>query len=89
MKVLNIRKEGVREGAVYIGRGSQWGNPFVIGRDGTREEVIEKYSTWIRAGSFLLERLSVLKGKDLVCFCAPLPCHGDVLKELLDERGSN
>ena len=28
---------------IYIGRPSKWGNPFIIGRDGTRKEVIDKY----------------------------------------------
>jgi len=32
---------------VYIGRPSKWGNPFVIGRDGSRADVIAKYRTWI------------------------------------------
>ena len=32
---------------VYIGRGSKWGNPFVIGKDGTREEVINKYEEYL------------------------------------------
>jgi len=27
---------------VYIGRPSKWGNPFVIGRDGSRADVIAK-----------------------------------------------
>jgi len=41
-KVLNKYKDGVPAGAVYIGRPSKWGNPFVIGKDGDREEVIAK-----------------------------------------------
>jgi hypothetical protein len=42
MKVLNKRDAGANAG-VYIGRGSAWGNPYVIGKDGDRAEVIEKY----------------------------------------------
>lgn len=69
---------------VYIGRPSKWGNPFVIGKDGTREEVIEKYRQWLVP---ILEEHGVgpiaeLKGKTLGCWCAPKPCHGDVLLEL-------
>lgn len=67
---------------VYIGRPSKWGNPFVIGRDGTREEVIEKYRHYILHNPRLLADLSELKGKVLGCWCAPKPCHGDVLVEL-------
>lgn len=67
---------------VYIGRGSKWGNPFVIGVDGTRREVIERYRRWIvRQPQF--DDLEELRGKVLGCFCKPLPCHGDVLVEFL------
>lgn len=68
--------------AIYIGRPSIWGNPFKIGRDGTREEVIEKYRRWIANQPALLARLHELKGHDLICYCAPLPCHGEVLLAL-------
>lgn len=68
---------------VYIGRPSKWGNPFVIGKDGTRQEVITKYKMWIRLRSDLYEQARTeLKGKILGCFCAPLSCHGDVLAEI-------
>lgn len=67
---------------VYIGRPSKWGNPFAIGRDGSREEVIVKYRGWLSANPALLKRLGELEGKVLGCWCAPLPCHGDVLAEL-------
>lgn len=36
MAVLNKHKHGIPQGAVYIGRGSKWGNPFVIGMHGSR-----------------------------------------------------
>lgn len=78
-KVLNKRLAGVPENAVYIGRGSKWGNPFVIGRDGDRAEVIARYSRWLRRQHQLLRALDELRGCDLVCYCAPLPCHGDLL----------
>ncbi len=71
---------------VYIGRGSIWGNPFKIGADGTREEVVSKYERYLRIRKDLLERLPELKGKNLVCFCAPLACHGDVLKKALEDQ---
>ncbi len=73
---------------VYIGRGGPWGNPFEIGRDGTRAEVIAKYRVWItsddRVAVALRANLHLLKGKVLGCFCAPRRCHGDVLAELAD-----
>ena len=68
---------------VYIGRGSQWGNPFVIGRDGDRNEVIAKYRAhlWeqIQSGDVTLDDLRELNGKRLGCFCKPKACHGDVI----------
>jgi hypothetical protein len=70
---------------IYIGRGSKWGNPFVIGEHGTREEVISKYEEWIRNNPSLLDDLPELKDKVLGCWCAPKPCHGDVLKKLYKE----
>ena len=71
---------------VYIGRGGAWCNPFRIGKDGTREEVIEKYREWILTQDFLLNNISDLKGKILGCWCKPQACHGDVLAELADGR---
>jgi hypothetical protein len=76
---------------IYIGRGSAFGNPFVIGQDGTREEVIEKYRDWfykrIKNERFLKLVLK-LKGKRLGCFCKPLSCHGDIIVEFLEKEGS-
>ena len=82
-KVLNSKRlDGVPPGAVYIGRPTMWGNPFVIGKDGSRDEVIAKYEAWLRANPKLMARLHELVGKDLVCWCAPSRCHGDVLVRL-------
>jgi hypothetical protein len=79
-RILNKRRTGtVPAGAVYIGRGGKWGNPFKIGRDGDRATVIAKHEAWLRSQTHLLHALDELRGKDLVCFCAPLPCHGDLL----------
>ena len=69
---------------IYIGRPSKWGNPFQIGKDGSREEVIEKYRKWILKKPELLNSLHELKNKRLGCFCKPLACHGDVLIELIE-----
>ena len=69
---------------VFVGRPTIWGNPFIIGRDGTRGEVIRKYEEWLDAQPQLLKLLPKLKGKKLVCYCAPLPCHADVLARRAD-----
>lgn len=71
---------------IYIGRPSIWGNPYVIGKDGTREEVIQKYKEYVLNSPELLSQLSSLEDKILGCWCAPLPCHGDVLLELINVR---
>ena len=81
--VVNRRKELFD---VYIGRGSKWGNPFIIGKDGTREDVIAKYRKRfyenLKTGSFTHEEvIKKLAGTKLGCYCAPMPCHGDVLAE--------
>ena len=68
---------------IYIGRPSKWGNPFTIGEDGTREEVIKKYRDWITTQPDLLLALPELKDKILGCWCAPKSCHGDVLVDLI------
>ncbi len=69
---------------ILICRPSIWGNPFVIGRDGDRDEVIKKYEEWIKTQPFLLSQLHTLKGKVLGCYCKPLACHGDILARLAD-----
>lgn len=83
--VVNKYKE---EYDVYIGRGSKWGNPFVIGKDGTREEVIEKYRLWlweqIKDGHILKEDLLKLDNQRLGCFCKPQACHGDVIARAVE-----
>lgn len=84
-KVLNKRIHGVPRGAVYIGRPSIWGNPFVIGKDGPRDDVIAKYETWLLGNGKLVDQLAALAGKDLVCWCAPARCHGDVLVRLANK----
>ena len=82
-KVVHCKKENYD---VYIGRPSKWGNPFTVGKDGTREEVVNKYRTWLLTQPHLLEELYSLKGKTLGCWCSPLPCHGDVLIEVINGK---
>ena len=79
-RVLNKHGHGIPAGATYIGRGSVWGNPFVIGRDASRDEVCDKYDAWLDTQPGPIARLPDLRGRDLVCFCAPRRCHGDTLR---------
>lgn len=65
---------------VYIGRPSKWGNPYSIGKDGDRTEVIDKYKEYLREHPELItDARNELKGKTLGCWCAPQLCHGDIL----------
>jgi Domain of unknown function (DUF4326) len=81
-RVLNKHAAGRHDGAIYIGRGSKWGNPFRIGVDGDRAAVIVKHARWLRDQHHLLRALDELRGKNLLCFCAPAACHGDLLLRL-------
>lgn len=83
IKIVNVRHS---EYDIYIGRPSKWGNPFVIGRDGTREKVIQMYKDWILSRQDLLNDLHELDGKRLGCYCYPNDCHGDILKELREQQ---
>lgn len=71
-------------GAVNIMRGTPYGNPFVIGKDGDRAEVVEKFRRhlWqlLKYDITWQDGVRELYGKDLCCCCAPLACHGDVLE---------
>jgi hypothetical protein len=83
--VVNKRRDSFD---VYIGRGSEFGNPYQIGPNGTRDEVIEGYRSHfrekLRADPGFHDRVMALKGKRLGCFCKPLACHGDVIKEYIE-----
>ena len=69
----------LKKHVVIVDRTSPWGNPFVIGRDGDRAEVIEKYRQWLFENPLRDAEVRYLFGKHLVCHCAPEPCHADVL----------
>jgi len=82
--VVNVDKNESYD--IYIGRGSDWGNPYAIGIDGDRDEVIRKYQYDFERG-FLKsnkEQLLKLRGKKLGCHCKPAACHGDVLANYLN-----
>ena len=76
LRALNKHNDrNIPTNAIYCGRGSPWGNPFKIGRDGTRDDVCDKFENEILP---TLD-VSMLRGKDLVCFCAPMRCHCDAI----------
>ncbi len=90
-RVLNRRTDQIPADAVYVGRPSKWGNPYKmnneycpvgLSRRGKRKLVIDMYRDYLLDNPNLLKALPELKGRDLVCWCAPLRCHADVLLEL-------
>jgi hypothetical protein len=90
-RVVNLRDGEPPNGAVYIGRAasrrglkaSKWGNPYREGIDGTLAECIAKYEFGhLPAHPELVAALPELRGRDLACWCAPKPCHGEVLLRL-------
>ena len=84
----------------YIGRHSghphHYGNPFIIGVHGSRDEVVNKCDLWLRGVAYtdieskrrewILKNLLDLEGEVLGCWCTPLPCHGNIYIQLLKER---
>lgn len=89
IRVYNKHYESPKEPSVYIGRPSKWGNPFSHLKNtkaefkvADREEAVSEYKHYILNNKALLEDLHELKGKSLVCWCKPAPCHGDILLEL-------
>lgn len=80
-KVVNLKED---EYTVYIGRPSKWGNPFKIGRDGNREEVLEKYRQYLLNNRELMNEILSLDGEILGCYCKPKRCHGDIIVETIE-----
>jgi hypothetical protein len=83
--VVNIRQSKCD---VYCGRPSIYGNPYKIGRDGTRNEIIFKYIDYFvdrlcRDKNFKNE-IFKLRGKTIGCWCHPLLCHCDVIAAFLN-----
>lgn len=89
---------------VYIGRtvtffssrptlvGSKWGNPFRApkGYDiyADPDRILARFEEYVRSRPDLMAALPELKGKVLACWCAPKPCHGDVLLRMVAEVAS-
>ena len=81
----NLRRWAEANGLfVRIDRRTEWGNPFEMPGDGDRETVIEAYKDYyLPHKPSLQKRIGELSGKALGCWCAPEPCHGDVLADLI------
>jgi len=66
--------------AVRVDRSSEFGNPFILEDDGTRDEVCDAYAThYLPNKPSIKSKIKTLQGKVLICHCYPQRCHGDVL----------
>jgi hypothetical protein len=93
-RVLNKRKDKIPADAIYVGRPSKWGNPFSHIPVGThrwqvktRKEAAEKFRAWVmlpEQSTLRKEAKRELRGKNLVCYCAPLDCHAYVWFEIVN-----
>lgn len=95
-RVQRQRTKGWRapRGAVYVGRGTRWGNPFKIGERGpngapmTRDEVVTAYILgWVDVSPETFTAMqAALRGRDLMCWCRlDQACHADALLELANQ----
>lgn len=98
-RVVKIQRNGGEHWDVYVGRefrkwgynfdASPWGNPFFLHGEDTRDDILQKYETYIRERLLkepaLFEQFLDLRGKTLGCWCKPKPCHGDVLVKIMRE----
>lgn len=93
--VVNVRQvKAGTPGLVYVGRtcrgwkGSPLGNPFKQGRDGTLDEVLRKYREHIEAklaanDPDVVAALRAISAESLLgCWCAPAPCHAEIVAEI-------
>lgn len=69
-----------------IDRGTQWGNPFVMGEDGDRNTVCDSFEVYFNLKPSLQVKIPSLAGKVLGCWCFPERCHGNHLVEQLNEQ---
>ena len=87
-----VNRRNGRVPGVYVGRPSMLGNPYVIGSDGSRHDVLDKYRAWLReqyrhdgAVRRALRTLAMRYLTDgtltLICWCAPQPCHAEVIRD--------
>jgi len=98
IQIVNLKHEDkwpINATAFRIDRTTILGNPYIIGKDGTREQVIEKYRLLLpeqyRLLNIVRDRIDEMLERTkthpilLACWCAPLPCHGDVIKDFLND----
>jgi len=95
-RVLNKRRDTIPTNAVYVGRPTKWGNPMTVKeilalfpdmqKEEAHREAVNWYERYIKLRPDLMGALGELKGRDLVCWCSPLPCHAEVLLKLANKE---
>lgn len=88
-RVFNKHRPYFSPDAVYVGHPSKWGNPYshleglAEFKVSTREEALQRYREHLDAHpEIVASARAELAGKDLVCWCAPLACHADILLKI-------
>ena len=87
-RVYNTRTETYPRDAVYVGRPSKWGNPIRLDHEANRDAVLRQYEAWLQGQPALVAAMRrELRGRDLVCWCAPKACHADVILRIANGDG--
>lgn len=97
MTITVVNKRNKVPGAIYCGRGSPLGNPFVMSRESQRDEVCEKYHEYFLAKvkeqgplrSMVINLFRRAQGGEdlkLECYCAPKRCHCDTVKKFIEDH---
>jgi len=96
INIVNKKESYVEEESLFCGRPSALGNPFIIGADGDRDTVCDKYEAWFNeqltdnnkaVTDELDTAISIIKTYgtiNLVCFCSPLRCHTETIAKWLE-----
>lgn len=87
-RVFNVRRPHP-DNAVLVDRSTDFGNPFVIGRDGNRDDVCDKYDHWIwmpEQVGLRQRMMEELRGKDLLCWCEPERCHARTVLQIANAQ---
>lgn len=82
-RIYNKNTDFVPDDAILVDRTTRWGNPYRLGVDGDVDEVTRLYVNYLLDNLLLVEDIkTTLRGKDLVCWCWPAPCHAEILLRL-------
>jgi len=92
LKITKVSNKDIGDSYdIYIGRGTLWGNPYQMGKEGTRNEVIAKFAydfekRFLKLPEQFDVNIEKLRGKTLGCHCKPAACHGDVIANYLNSQ---